>query len=79
MSKVIGVRHRVPPCGGFYHAQCDVPRGVAVALLETVALVYSPACQEAATMDSKVYLEWRAKLNKWVVEYQGQTIAEAYK
>lgn len=27
-------------------------------------------------MDSKVYLEWRAKLNKWVVEYRGQIQAQ---
>jgi hypothetical protein len=27
-------------------------------------------------MDSKVYLEWRAKLGKWVVEYQGQVQAQ---
>jgi hypothetical protein len=27
-------------------------------------------------MDSKVYLEWRAKLGKWVVEYRGQVQAQ---
>jgi hypothetical protein len=27
-------------------------------------------------MDSKVYLEWRAKLGKWVIEYHGQVQAQ---
>jgi hypothetical protein len=27
-------------------------------------------------MDTKVYLEWRAKLEKWVVEYRGQVQAQ---
>lgn len=27
-------------------------------------------------MDSKVYLVWRAKLNKWIVEYWGQIRAQ---
>jgi hypothetical protein len=27
-------------------------------------------------MDTKVYLEWRAKLGKWVVEYRGQVQAQ---
>jgi len=27
-------------------------------------------------MDTKVYLEWRAKLGKWVIEYRGQVQAQ---
>ena len=27
-------------------------------------------------MDSKVYLEWRERLGKWVVEYRGQMGAQ---
>jgi hypothetical protein len=47
-----------------------------MALLYAELQAYTPASREGSQMDSKVYLEWRAKLGKWVVEYHGQVQAQ---
>jgi len=42
-----------------------------VALPQGLALF----CQMGVTMDSKIYIEWRARGEKWVVENRGQVLA----